>query len=163
MAINKISEELLRSTMANFATGVTIITAKDHDHNRLCGFTANSFCSLSLQPALVSFSLHKESPTIPAIMNSNKFAINILSKSQEELARHFAKYNNDKLAGLEYELGDFSQAPLIKGAICHIECDVWQVYAGGDHEICIGQVEDNKVNNEDEQFMYFRRNYCELK
>ncbi|MCP4334496.1 MAG: flavin reductase family protein [Gammaproteobacteria bacterium] len=41
----------LRRAFGNFATGVTIVTTLDADGNP-CGFTANSFTSVSIDPPL---------------------------------------------------------------------------------------------------------------
>ena len=42
----------LRRAFGNFATGVTIVTTLDADGNP-CGFTANSFTSVSIDPPLL--------------------------------------------------------------------------------------------------------------
>ena len=45
-------KRLFRNALGNFATGVTVITAKATD-GTLAGVTANSFSSVSLDPPLV--------------------------------------------------------------------------------------------------------------
>ena len=48
--------EEFRAALGQFATGVTIVTARDAE-GRLVGLTANSFNSVSLTPPLVLWSL----------------------------------------------------------------------------------------------------------
>ena len=47
--------------------------------NRFYGFTANSFTSVSLDPALISFCLNVKSASFDAFFSTKYFAINILS------------------------------------------------------------------------------------
>ena len=53
-----IDQRLFRDTLGCFATGVTIVTSVTSE-GELLGLTANSFNSVSLDPPLVLFSLHR--------------------------------------------------------------------------------------------------------
>ena len=68
--------------MAQLATGVTIITARQAG-GEFVGLTANSFNSISLDPPLVVLCVDKHSQTPLALQAEGAtFAVNILSREQ---------------------------------------------------------------------------------
>ena len=69
--------EELRATLGQFATGVTIVTARDAQ-GQLVGLTANSFNSVSLSPPLVLWSLGCQSTTLPGFRSATHYAINVI-------------------------------------------------------------------------------------
>ncbi len=78
--INKIRE--LRDAFGSFMTGVTVVTTCTDDGTAL-GFTANSFASVSLDPALLLVSIAKTSSNYHHFAKAQHFAINILAKSRK--------------------------------------------------------------------------------
>jgi len=67
-----------RAALAMFATGVTIVTARDPD-GQCIGLTANSFNSVSLDPPLVLWSLSRAAVSLTAFTRGSHYAINILA------------------------------------------------------------------------------------
>ena len=78
-----------RAALGRFATGVTIVTARDADGAPV-GLTANSFASVSLAPPLVLWSLARSAGSMPAFERGSHYAINILAAEQHALAERFA-------------------------------------------------------------------------
>ena len=127
-----------RNALGSFATGVTIVTTRDaagHD----VGLTANSFNSVSLDPPLVLWSLAKSSNSLSAFIEAEHFAVHILAADQEPLSNLFAMRGADKFAGLQMERGE-GGTPLLRGCAARFECRTAYRYAGGDHEIFVGEV-----------------------
>ena len=62
-----------RAALGQFATGVTIVTARDAE-GRLMGLTANSFNSVSLSPPLVLWSLSGQSSSLPGFRAASHYA-----------------------------------------------------------------------------------------
>lgn len=129
----------LRQTLGRFATGVTIVTTRTAD-GACIGLTANSFNSVSLDPALVLWSLGKKQGSSVAFRECSHFAINILSSSQIELSRRFASPVEDRFAGVDFSCGAFG-APLIDGCAAWLVCSNHQQYELGDHLLFIGEVQ----------------------
>ena len=65
-----------KAAVGKYPTGITIVSTK-HD-NRFYGFTANSFTSVSLDPALISFCLNVKSASFDAFFNTKFDKINYL-------------------------------------------------------------------------------------
>src|ERR1700716_846041 len=89
----------LRNALGRFATGVTVVTTRTQD-GKFEGVSA-----VSLEPPLVLWSLRCAAPSLPAFLASNCFAINVLSKEQARISRHFATPQLNKFEGLEFKLG----------------------------------------------------------
>ena len=129
-----------RASLAMFATGVTIVTARTPE-GVLVGLTANSFNSVSLSPPLVLWSLARAAASMAALSSSSHYAINILAADQKALAERFASgRREDRWSGVSFSEG-LSGAPLLAGATATFECFNRSRYEEGDHVIFVGEVE----------------------
>lgn len=132
------SEKQFRDTLAQFATGITVICARAPD-GRYVGFTANSFNSVSLAPPLVVWSLAGNSSTLAAFATAERYAISVLAHDQVDLALRFSQPHADRFDGVPYTLG-WADAPLIAGAVAWFECRHFSRSTTGDHELFVGEV-----------------------
>lgn len=155
--VGTVTRSRFKEAMSRFPAGVTVITT--NQDNRLFGFTASSFTSVSLKPPLILFCLNKNSFSINGFEKSNKLAVSILAENQYEISEHFAQSHPDKFAEIAYELGSKTCCPLIKGAICHIECLKYASYDGGDHIIFVGEVINTTIRNDLKPLIYFHKSY----
>nr|WP_314256853.1 flavin reductase family protein [uncultured Devosia sp.] len=126
-----------RQCLAQFATGVTIVTT--NVEGELAGVTANSFSSLSLDPPLILWSIGRTSRSFSIFERAKNFAISVLGDNQVEVSQHFSSKEVDKFAGAPWRAGR-EGVPLIEGAIAHFECAVENILDGGDHIIIVGRV-----------------------
>jgi flavin reductase (DIM6/NTAB) family NADH-FMN oxidoreductase RutF len=127
-----------RDALAQFATGVTVICARTGD-GRYVGFTANSFNSVSLDPPLVLWSLAWRSASLAAFETADRYAVNVLSSGQSDLARRFSRPHADRFSGLDLRMG-WADAPLIAGCVAWFECRHHSRQRAGDHVIFVGEV-----------------------
>lgn len=149
--------EEFKKAVGKFPTGVAVIsTVQD---NKLWGFTANSFVSVSLSPPLISFCRNKASGSFEAFKKSSHFIINTLASDQEEVAKHFAQGLQDKFKDIDYELSDITNSPLISGSVCFIECRQYKQFECGDHVIFVGEVIKTKINQDKHSLIYFDKSY----
>ena len=128
----------LRQALGRFTTGVTIITCLDAQ-GRAVGLTANSFTSLSLDPALVLWSLRRSSPTLAAFSAATHFAVNVLGEAQVEVSRHFASNAADRFAQGQWSAG-LEGLPVLAGCAALFECASVSQQDAGDHVLFIGRV-----------------------
>ncbi len=133
--------EALRGAMSHFPTGVTVVTSGREE--RAEGMTANAVISVSLDPLLFLVSVHKDARLNPRIREEGYFAVNLLADDQEGLSRLFA--SPERSSGLQaiHSLGGgygSTGAPLAAGALAVIECELAEIYAGGDHDLFLGRV-----------------------
>jgi flavin reductase (DIM6/NTAB) family NADH-FMN oxidoreductase RutF len=104
------------------------------------GFTCQTFGSLSLEPLLVSFSARAASKSWPQIRKRGQMAVNVLAAHQESIARAFATSASDKFDGVAWGPG-INGAPLIAGALAHLEVRLIDVANFGDHDVAVAAVE----------------------
>ena len=151
-----------RRIMANFATGVTIVTTV-HD-GRIGGMTANAITSVSLEPLLLLFCADKRTRTHDMIHQGGVFAVNILTQEMSELAKVFSdngRPEEERFKGVKYHTAR-TGAPIIDGNMGWIECQVAYRYAGGDHTIFVGEVVNagERVGN---PLVFWRGQYIKLR
>ena len=133
------SVQQFRAALGMFATGVTIVTARDASGAPV-GLTANSFNSVSLDPPLVLWSLAREAGSMAHFSRGSHYAINILAAEQRQLAERFASKEPDRFAGVPFREGA-GGALILEGAAAVFECFNRSQYEEGDHVIFVGEVE----------------------
>ena len=126
----------LRDALGRFATGVTVITCNS-DQGPL-GMTANSFASVSLDPALVLWSPAKASKRYNAFTDAEHFAIHVMTAEQANICNGFAK-NGKAFDGYDWHTCS-KGVPLIAHCLSRFECTRTAVHDAGDHSIVVGQV-----------------------
>ncbi|PQO24659.1 nitrilotriacetate monooxygenase [Rhodobacteraceae bacterium WD3A24] len=124
--------------MANFATGVAVVTTRDTDGTPY-GVTVNSFNSVSLDPPLVLWSLGLDAFSYPVFHRAAGFAVNLLADDQQDICRLFASRQERRFDRVAWQAGPLG-LPLLDGAVARFSCVFWARYPGGDHEIMVGRV-----------------------
>lgn len=126
----------LRHAFGRFATGVTVITIDSPDGPY--GMTVNSFSSVSLEPALVLWSVDKSSARCHYFQEAPHFVVNILSTDQAATALGFARdpFAFDGIAWCKSDEG----LPVLDDCVATLECQLEAVHPGGDHFIIVGKV-----------------------
>ena len=86
---------------------------------------------MSLDPPLILVCVDKRAESHPAFALSQAFVVNILADEQEAMSRHFAVSGGDKFVDLPCRNGG-TGAPILEGALAHVECRVVSTYDAGD-------------------------------
>ncbi|MCH2191645.1 MAG: flavin reductase family protein [Gammaproteobacteria bacterium] len=130
----------LRDAFGQFATGVTVVTTVDERGNPI-GLTANSFASVSLDPALVSWCVDKSSTRFKEFAEAEFYTISVLTDEQKDLSNLFASRSWDDTVfdDVEWQAG-LNQVPQLPGCMARFHCKTEHVYEGGDHLIIVGSV-----------------------
>lgn len=149
----------LRNVLGHFATGLTIITATTPDGP--AGFTCQSFASLSLDPALVTFSPARTSSTWPLLRAAGSFTVNILPAEHEHLSGQFARSGSDKFAGVGYTHSPLGN-PILDQALAWVDCELHQEYDGGDHTIVVAAVRSLEARDAAEPLIFYRGSYARV-
>ena len=148
-----------RQSLGKFATGVTVITCADAAGNP-CGITANSFSSVSLTPPLVLWNISKISNSLDAYLQTEHFAINVLSAKQQALSVHFARSDHTTFTGVEHTLSD-DGVPLLPDTIATFHCRTHQTHDCGDHFVIIGEVTAHQSSDAD-PLLFYSGAYCAI-
>ncbi|MCU7822019.1 flavin reductase family protein [Kitasatospora sp. DSM 101779] len=134
-------EEAFRAAARHWTTGVAVLTT--HTGEEVFAKTVSSFCTLSLDPLLVSVAVARHSPLVAAVRGSGRFAVSVLTARQHRVARRFAT------PGAGRALGSFTAvpmraeatgAPVLEAALAWFDCRLHGVLPGGDHAVLVGRV-----------------------
>lgn len=135
--------ELLRRTLRRQAAAVTVVTVPGP-----AGFTATSFTSASLEPALVSFYLGSSASTANAVRQAPGFAVHILGVGQVDLAKGFARSGVDRFDGVEWTPRE-GGVPVLSGVAAWLTAETVRVVDIGDHFLVVGRLRE--VGGQDAQ------------
>lgn len=156
----------LRGAMRNFATGVCVATtyADREGSRRHDAVTLNSLTSVSLDPPLISLSLHRESQFLTDLLETKKWAVSILDSEAEPLARQLARGRADRaeaVAALPASPGPTTGA-LVLDAQSGLECLLWDSFDLGDHTMVIGEVVSTGVRDHQPPLLFLHGNFQQL-
>ena len=152
-------QRAFREALSRFPTGVTLVATMDGRRAR--AMTVNSFSSVSLEPALVLWSLGRDSARYALFRHAPTFGINVLAFDQVELSTRCARQDDLNGAGaqwIERESGEV----FVEGAIARFDCRVTAVHEAGDHEIIVAQVLDFDTPREAPALVFNRSAYGQI-
>jgi flavin reductase (DIM6/NTAB) family NADH-FMN oxidoreductase RutF len=149
-----------RAVMGSFAASVTVVTTIDVDGTPHA-LTATAFSSLSQEPPLCLVCVNRGSRAHEPMRVGRRFAVNMLAAGQEAVSARFAKPGPDKFAGVDWSAGPTTGCPLLPDALAWLECEVTEIFAGGDHDIFVGRLLSTRVR-EGAPLVYFRGRYATL-
>ena len=147
-----------KEVVGHYATGLVVVSAATPDGP--AGFTCQTFGSLSLEPALVTFAASSDGQSWSIVRQCDLVGISILSAQQESLARRFAMSGVDKFDGVPWEKGP-EGSPFIEGALAHIEGTISSLSTHGDHDVAVVEVRHAVAHN-GHPLIYFRGGFTEL-
>ena len=148
-----------REAMASFPSGATIVTTRDAAGD-WWGFTASSFCSVSLDPPLVLTCLARSAQCFPAFAATDRWNIHVLAHRHADLAMRFATRGAAKFDGAGFT-SDRDGLPLREDVSVWMRCAAHSKVDGGDHLVLMGEVEEVAIGDE-VPFVYFRRKFHSL-
>ncbi len=148
-----------RDACSRLAASVSIATVTDPSGNPQ-GLTVSSFTPVSLDPALVLVSIGNESPLLDFFLQSQWFAVSLLTESQQPVAVAFAEKDEGRFDAVSWSQGMYGQ-PLICGSLATFECRRVGERRAGDHTILFGEVVRVKAA-EGRPLLYGARDYRRL-
>lgn len=146
-----------RTAIGHFATGVAVVTTPGP-----AGATTNAVTSLSLDPLLLLVCFEDTSRTLEVLRETRRFAVNVLSVEQEDVARTFASKREMDAKFDDVAWEDRDGTPVLCDTLAWIACDVHELSSGGDHTIVIGHVRDGAFDTQRRPLLFFRGAYSSL-
>ena len=148
-----------KHAMSRWGSGVTVITVKAGEV--VHGMTASAFCSVSIDPTLVLVCIGKKQGSHKLLKDAGRFVINLLAEDQHTLSDYFAKPRPEGKAQFDTIPHSLTTSgePVLSGVLTVLECKVWSVADGGDHDIFVGEV--TEVEFEDGRpLVFFKGGYA---
>ena len=120
-----------RETVANFPSGVTVVTTRDGGED--FGLTVSA--SLSLDPPMVLVSIDRKSKSHQHLVEGAPIGISVLAAGHTDVAVQFARHVDDRFAGINIVRRGEQDIPFVGDAAAWFLGDVRDRYVGGDHII----------------------------
>ena len=122
-----------RETVANFPSGVTVVTTRDSGED--FGLTVSAFTSLSLDPPMVLVSIDRKSKSHQHLVEGAPIGISVLAAGHTDVAVQFARHVDDRFAGINIVRRGQQDIPFVGDAAAWFLGAVCDRYVGGDHII----------------------------
>lgn len=108
-------------------------------------FTAAWIMQAAFEPLLLAVSIGIHHASYAILKQGRAFSVNVLSKEQLALARHFGgPSSSNKLATVAWHKGE-TGAPILDDALAYFDLVFSQECQAGDHAIVIGRVVDGAI------------------
>jgi len=140
-----------KKILSKFATGVAVVLNKT-SMNEYAALTINSFCSISIKPKLISWSLDKNSKSFKKFIKRKKFLIFFLNSNQKETSVFFSKNSlvNKNISQIK---------DLFKNNLASIYCKLYKKYSLGDHDLFVCKVTGFTKTKKKLPLIYFNSQY----
>jgi flavin reductase (DIM6/NTAB) family NADH-FMN oxidoreductase RutF len=133
-----------RRAMRAVASSVAVITTCHDGH--LHGMTATAFSSVTADPPTVLIVVNQSTRSHPLISGSRAFVVNFLAQSQRHLSDLFAGKATDQFLSVDFTPGR-NEAPIIDGAVAHLDCETISETTCGTHTIFLARVIDASASH----------------
>ena len=133
---------LKKQVLRTFTYGLYAVSCADEGEVNI--FTANWLTQVSFDPPLLAISVENASKSLPMILRSRKFTVNVLRSGARELAGKLGKsalLHPNKLANVQYEPGP-NGCPILHDALAWVACEVRHSVEAGDSTLLVAEVVD---------------------
>ncbi|MBY8821670.1 flavin reductase family protein [Sphingomonas colocasiae] len=128
-------QHFLRAMFGRFASGVTVVTCGAGD--AVHGMTANSFTSVSLEPALGLVSLSRNCRMHDRLVAARRFGVSVLAEGHRHVSNHFAGRPVDGyLPAFEERCG----VGLLSDALAWMILETEAEHRAGTHTLFVGRL-----------------------
>lgn len=156
------TDDTMRQLRRLGAAAVTVVTFTSDQGFR--GVTVSAFCVVSLAPARVLVCLASQGEALAIIRASGRFAVNVLSDTQEFLAERFAgraPLVSPRFEGVKHRVSG-SGNPILDDCLVWFDCSLQATFDGGDHAIVVGDVWEAGRGAGAMPLLYFDGSYREI-
>jgi flavin reductase (DIM6/NTAB) family NADH-FMN oxidoreductase RutF len=143
-------QQIKKQALRSFTYGLYVISCANE--GEVNAFTINWLSQVSFEPPLVAASIENTAKSLPMILRSRKFLINVLRSGDRELAGLLGKSalkHPEKLAGVAYTPGP-DGAPILQDALSWVACEVRHTTEAGDSTLVIAEIVEAGVLSDGE-------------
>jgi len=131
-----------KKVLRTFTYGLYAVSCADNGQVNI--FTANWLTQVSFEPPLLAISVENNSKSLPMLLRSAKFTVNVYRAGERELAGKLGKsaaYHPNKLDGIDYDIGA-NGCPILRSALAWVACEVQSTTEAGDSTLLVARVVD---------------------
>lgn len=148
-----------RDSMSMMASAVSLVTT--HVDGRPWGMTITACCSVSASPPMILVSLASSTVSASAIRATGEYGLCLLGARAMDVAKFGSapavpKFL-DTVSG--FTVPGAGNTPCVRGSLAHLDCELADEVAAGDHSIFIGRVRDVCFPSSGNALVYSSRQY----
>lgn len=131
-----------KQVLRTFTYGLYAISCANEGEVNI--FTANWLTQASFDPPLLAISVENVSKSLPMILRSRKFTVNVYRSGERDLAGKLGKSalkQPDKLANIGFNIGS-NGCPILHDALAWVACEVRHTVEAGDSTLIVAEVVD---------------------
>jgi flavin reductase (DIM6/NTAB) family NADH-FMN oxidoreductase RutF len=139
---------LKKQVLRTFTYGLYAVSCANEGEVNV--FTANWLTQASFDPPLLAISVEKISKSLPMILRSRNFTVNVFRSGDRELAAKLGKsalQHPDKLVNIPFHPG-LNGCPILEDALAWVACEIRNTVDAGDSTLIIAEVIDVGMLNE---------------
>jgi flavin reductase (DIM6/NTAB) family NADH-FMN oxidoreductase RutF len=137
-----------KQVLRTFTYGLYAVSCADGGAVNI--FTANWLTQVSFDPPLIAVSVENDSKSLPMILRSRAFTVNVLRSGSRELAGRLGKsaiQHPDKLNDVAFDIGA-NGCPILHDAVAWVACTVLHTAEAGDSTLIVAEVVDVGMQTE---------------
>lgn len=142
--------QLKKQVLRTFTYGLYAVSCANEGEVNAC--TVNWLSQVSFEPPLVAVSIENYTKSLPMILRSRAFLINVYRSGDRELAGKLGKSalkSPEKLVGVEYTAGP-GGAPILRDALAWVACEVKNTVEAGDSTLLVAEVVEVGMQGEEQ-------------
>ena len=155
--------QTFREAMSRFCVAACIVTTEGPAGR--CGLTVTAVCPVTDTPPIVMICVNRNSATNAVFKKNGVLCVNILSETQEHLARHFAGQTDlpmEKRFGFaDWDAGGGGPRLLAK-ALDSLRGHIVEVFEIGTHSVLVAQIDDIALAEGSGCLVYFGRQFASV-
>lgn len=129
-----------RAVLGEYPTGVCLIASRDRE-NEPIGLIVGSFVAVSEEPPLIGFFAGTHSSSLPALVDSGRFSVSVLSEKSEPFARAFTQKAPDRWE-MTTPVDSATGTPRLADSVVWFDASIEDTHTYGDHIFVVGRVQD---------------------
>ena len=156
-----VSTDDFKNALQLWASGVTVVTTQSEKLG-VQGMTVTAFSSVSVEPPQILVCINDAADTGDGIVESQCFAVNVLTTEQQETSNQFAGGSSQaqRFADADWSTS-VTGAPLLNNSLMSLDCKVIEKVRAGTHWIIIGEVQACECRT-GEPLLYYRGAYRKI-
>ncbi|MDD5273060.1 MAG: flavin reductase family protein [Methylovulum sp.] len=156
-----VSVDDFKKALQLWASGVSVVTTYSEKFGNQ-GMTVTAFTSVSVEPPQILVCLNGQADTGEGIVESQRFAVNVLTEQQQDVSNQFAGgcSQEQRFANTPWQTGD-TGVPVLTESLMVLECKLVDRVKAGTHWIVVGEVQ-NSICRSGQPLLYCRGTYRQL-
>ena len=134
-----VAEAEFKAAMRALPAGVSVVTTGSGQE--AAGMVVSSLTSISAQPPMVGFFMHRKSSMHAPLLANGRFVANVLGEQHREVMNAFLAISQGPA---RFARGEWAEGkdglPVLGDALASLECDIVCTHALGTHDLVVGKV-----------------------